>query len=37
MSGKSNKGASISMKATVNINNSLKVELPKNWKDLLNK
>lgn len=37
MTGKSNKGASISMKATVNINNSLKVELPKNWKDLLNK
>ena len=37
MSGKSNKGSSMSLKATVNINNSLKVELPKNWKDLLNK
>jgi hypothetical protein len=34
---KSSKGNTGSMKATVNINNSLKVELPKNWKDLLNK
>lgn len=34
---KSSKGNNASIKATVNINNSLKVELPKNWKDLLNK
>ena len=34
---KSSKGNTGSIKTTVNINNSLKVELPKNWKDLLNK
>lgn len=34
---KSSKGNNASIKAAVNINNSLKVELPKNWKDLLNK
>ena len=37
VSAKSSKGNTGSIKATVNINNSLKVELPKNWKDLLNK
>ncbi len=37
MSGKSNQGTSLYMKASVAIKNSLKVELPKNWKDLLNK
>ena len=37
MSGKSNKGSTISLKASVKIDNSLKVELPKNWKDLLGK
>ena len=37
LSGKSNQGTSLYMKASVAIKNSLKVELPKNWKDLLNK
>ena len=37
MSGKSNKGSNISLKATIKVDNSLKVELPNNWKDLLGK